>query len=394
MKQENNNNAIVFGVNHHNTLGVLRSLGEAGVRSDLILIVTDNLNPYVAKCRYIDKLVCVSNEQEGLEALRCLVLTYFKGQRRVVFPTYDSVCKILDQYYDELSSYLYLPSCYGKGGVLSSFLDKENMRKVAEEVGFKTPQSFLLNCSNGIDISDNLEYPCMIKTIESVIGGKDLMIYRDRESLLDGLNMLNKHSKRIQIQQYITKDSEFEILGASFGEGNHLIPCVVDKIRQSPINVGNTSYAFVTPKIEKYVDVTKLQHYLDKLNYVGLYSIEFIRKDNDIYFLEINLRNDGMGYVSTPLGVNLPYSIYQHFYKCSIEDMLGKRITSEGILFSESGELLNVKNGDLSAGKWLVDYLSSDVKLYWNFKDIKPFIVYGANLIERLLRKLLKGKRG
>ena len=37
---------IVIGGNHHNTLGVLRSLGEKGVFSELIL-VTSSKYPYV-----------------------------------------------------------------------------------------------------------------------------------------------------------------------------------------------------------------------------------------------------------------------------------------------------------------------------------------------------------
>ena len=177
-------NAIVFGVNHHNTLGILRSLGEAGIRSDLILIVTDDSDPYVAKCRYIDNCVCVSNEQEGLDILRRWALADSGDYRRVVFPTYDSVCEILDRYYDELVRYLHLPSCQRKGGILSFYLDKEIMRKTAENVGFKTPQTYQLDSSRGIDLPKDLEYPCMIKNMKSVIGGKDLTIYHDRETLL------------------------------------------------------------------------------------------------------------------------------------------------------------------------------------------------------------------
>lgn len=43
---------IVIGGNHHNTLGVLRSLGEKGVFSELIL-VTSSKYPYVKYSKYI-----------------------------------------------------------------------------------------------------------------------------------------------------------------------------------------------------------------------------------------------------------------------------------------------------------------------------------------------------
>ena len=45
---------IVIGGNHHNTLGVLRSLGEKGVFSELIL-VTSSKYPYVKYTYYLWK---------------------------------------------------------------------------------------------------------------------------------------------------------------------------------------------------------------------------------------------------------------------------------------------------------------------------------------------------
>ena len=40
------NNIIVIGGNHHNTLGVIRSLGYKGLRPYVILI-TNNNKPYI-----------------------------------------------------------------------------------------------------------------------------------------------------------------------------------------------------------------------------------------------------------------------------------------------------------------------------------------------------------
>ena len=42
---------IVIGADHHNTLGVLRSLGEKGINS-ILLLISENKKSYVAKSKY------------------------------------------------------------------------------------------------------------------------------------------------------------------------------------------------------------------------------------------------------------------------------------------------------------------------------------------------------
>lgn len=46
-----NKEVIVIGGNHHNTLSVLRSLGEKGVLS-LLIVVSHDTKPYVGYSKY------------------------------------------------------------------------------------------------------------------------------------------------------------------------------------------------------------------------------------------------------------------------------------------------------------------------------------------------------
>ena len=45
---------IVIGINHHNTLGVVRSLGYKGLKSHVIIMCRQK-NPYVCYSKYIVK---------------------------------------------------------------------------------------------------------------------------------------------------------------------------------------------------------------------------------------------------------------------------------------------------------------------------------------------------
>ena len=60
---------IVFGENHHNTLGLIRSLGEVGLRPYLVLVKSNVLYPFVSKSRYIKKAWVVDNVRDGLDII-------------------------------------------------------------------------------------------------------------------------------------------------------------------------------------------------------------------------------------------------------------------------------------------------------------------------------------
>ena len=51
----NMNKVVVIGGDHHNTLGVIRGLGERGVNSDLILVVPGSMT-------YVDASIYVSRK--------------------------------------------------------------------------------------------------------------------------------------------------------------------------------------------------------------------------------------------------------------------------------------------------------------------------------------------
>ena len=60
--------------------------------------------------------------------------------------------------------------------------------------------------------------------------------------------------------------------------------------------------------MEEYIQVDKVCEYINVLGYSGLFSVEFLLSNSgEAYFLEVNLRNDGNGYLPTYGGVNLPY---------------------------------------------------------------------------------------
>ena len=62
-------NVIIFGCSHHNTLGVIRSLGEKGIPTILIL-VEDKGYSFVGKSKYLKEVLFVHDENEGIRIIQ------------------------------------------------------------------------------------------------------------------------------------------------------------------------------------------------------------------------------------------------------------------------------------------------------------------------------------
>ena len=126
---------IIIGGNHHNTLGVIRSLGYKGFNS-LVILVTGEKTPYVSYSKYITKCVLLNSAKEIVPFL----LNYAKviNSKSVIFSCADFVTSELDKFYDELKNYYHLPTANGKG-ICNHYMNKDVMATHANSIGIFTP---------------------------------------------------------------------------------------------------------------------------------------------------------------------------------------------------------------------------------------------------------------
>lgn len=71
------NDAIVIGANHHNTLGVVRSLGEKGIKS--IIIIYNTKKTFIKKSKYVKDIYTIS-EVGNLITLLLSIKDYYNGK--------------------------------------------------------------------------------------------------------------------------------------------------------------------------------------------------------------------------------------------------------------------------------------------------------------------------
>lgn len=205
---------IVIGGNHHNTLSVLRSLGEKGIKS-LLIVISKDPKPYVGYSKYIQSIKVIKNENEIASAMYTL---HQSPDKALVIACSDSISSYLDSNRNELSDIFILPGSKEEGNI-TRLMDKNAQKQVAIESGISVPNSWVIYPSKP-EIG-SVTYPCIAKPLVSKNGTKsDISICENESELEEYLKHCN--CEELQIQEYIIKDIEFQLIGCSLNGGDCL----------------------------------------------------------------------------------------------------------------------------------------------------------------------------
>src|SRR5699024_9531972 len=104
------NKIIVLGGNHHNGLGIIRSLGEMGIGVYFIAIGVKK--SFVVKSKYIKRYWIVEQEKEVLDIL---IQNFGKDQfKSIIIPSDDNSATIIDENLDYLIDNFIIPNKIGR----------------------------------------------------------------------------------------------------------------------------------------------------------------------------------------------------------------------------------------------------------------------------------------
>lgn len=376
-------NIIVFGGEHHNSLGVIRSLGKAGLKKCIIYISVSQGETFVCHSKYLLKhnIFIASSEDNGISLIK--ELSVKMGEKPVIICCGDNYIAAVDKNFNELSKYCILPNAMNTQNRIFTYLNKETQCRLAERCNIKTPYHICFY-KNGIKNIYNLPLPCIIKNVNSLgaSGGKmDIQICSSYEEVLSYCS-LSKESELI-VEEYIDKSMEFQLIGCSL-EQQIIIPGYTSIIRQ-PYNT-NTGYLQYCPIQNQVISeelINKVKSFIREIGYKGLFSVEFIRNNNgDDYFLEMNMRNDGNAYCVTAAGINLPYIWYKYSAEAELKIIEPMQFNKAIYLMPEFNDIANIKKVGIC--KWIKEFLTADAHTILDLKDISPFLF--------VLRKKIKAK--
>lgn len=376
-----NNKAIIIGGEHHNTLGVVKSLGMMGVELT-VCVISERSFSVVLKSKYINEGFSFSTDEQCVDYL---IRKYQHTSERIpILCCSDSIVATIDNRFEEMKPLFVLPLCHEKGRT-SFYMDKENIVNVANNHGIRIPRSWKL-----IDrsISDDIIYPCITKPLQSINGSKrDIIVCSNKEEL-EGVLKRDTNCNSYLVQEYIEREKEISILGAVLdGSKDVVFSGCIDKLRE----YGRGTSAFAVMLDNDIIgDVKeKLRNLLLETTYSGLFSAEFLLYKGELYFLEVNFRNDGNGYVPTYAGLNLPYIWFQSTK--GIVNYIDIVAKYPCYFMLETCDLKNMLKGKVKLLQWLRDLKKVNCFYFFDKKDWKPFIyalydVLLGPVINRLLR--------
>lgn len=368
-------NYIVFGFEHYNPLGIVRSLGENGIKP--IGIIIRNSRKITSKSRYFEKIFFVNSIEEGYRLLK----NEFKEGKNFIFTSDDQIENYLDKHYEELKDRFIFFNA-GKNGRVAYYQDKYNILKMAEKHGIPYLKSWTVMRG---EIPKDVEYPIITKAIMPTLDNwkGDMIICHDEEELIEAYKSIR--SEKILLQKYIIKKNELCMEGCSVNSGKDVLISIASKYNYQ-IADSYSPYMTVSNFRDEELK-NKLKNMLEDIGFEGIFEIEFlVDKDDSIYFLEINFRNSTWSYASTVAGMPLPI-LWAHGMLGEIEvAKCEKKIDCPFKAIVEFDDYRRrVKTGNISRVKWIKEFKESRCKYYIGKRDIKPFISVCVYKMKKIL---------
>ena len=373
---------IVFCSDHYNPLGVVRSLGEKGIRPIVVLNV-EKVAPYlIVKSKYPSAIHKVNSAEEGLD----FIIERYGDEKMCkpfIYSSSDDICQLLDQNYDRLRDSFYF--FHGKTqGVVSQYLNKDSINQIALNNGCSVLKSEVK--SNG-ELPSSLKYPVITKAIDSTMFAwkDDMHICSTPEELSKAY--LTIRSKKVLVQEFVKKKNELCLDGFSINGGEEVyIPYYSSYLRFSDLSYGG--YMELKPFHNKEI-YESLKKILKEIGFTGIFEAEFLVDDSDNYwFLEINFRNSTWSYAYTYGGVNMPYLWAEAELFGDILNSKFKLLPSFKAMAEYEDYRMAVQHGSLSNMQWLKQFKDADVHYFSNKDDKKPFCVY-EYMAKRIIKRFL-----
>lgn len=356
---------VVIGGGSYNDLGVIRSLGERGLRS-VYLTDGEHIIP-IKKSKYLIATIITKLESDIVSSLKQIAKEYEK--QLVLFPTSDDAAVGIDKNYQTLSAFAVLPNTQGR---MAHFMDKAVQASLAHQAGFNVPNSTSYDLESDNVPFDDIHLPCIVKPLLSIKGSKaHITVCRTKDELKSCINFYKDNSESsILIQDFIEHKDQKEICitGVCLPCNEVIFGGIIEKYRT--IGNGSTTYGKVHVDVDNHI-AAKVRELLKLVPYTGIFDIEcFISPNKELTFIECNLRNGAYGYAVTRAGINLPWLFYAYTTGLPIEATPAHNV----VFMEERSDFLHVTRKEIPLTKWICDVLHTDVFLFSNRKDIGPMI--------------------
>ena len=375
---------LVFGGDNYNTLGMIRTLGEAHIGVSAIIFASDFI--IASKSKYIKELKLVPTVEEGYQEIISYAKKHFNGDKIFLLVEGDYATEYLDAHYEELSKYYFYNQAKGQ---LGYYMNKHAQVELARKNGFDVLKTWTVDVGY---VPEDILYPIITKAINSrnLHWKEEVFICNSEEELLEAYKKIK--SEKIILQSFAEKTNELCIDGFSINNGEEQFLAIGSNYNY--IIPGKYSYALTMSNYDNQEMKRKITNLMKEVGFEGIYSIEFlIGKDGKHYFLEVNFRNSGWSYASTCAGMPLPILWATGMLLGKVDPNWQKPVKEGFTFIDDFNDFKNrVLTKQISFHKWLKEYKKADCRLTLGRNDVKPMIAYLASRVFRKIKRTISAR--
>lgn len=382
------NEVIIVGINHFNTLGLIRSFGVNGVKPRVILVNSRGTSNFCGKSKYVNGCDIVQSYDDALKILHKISAEY--QTKPVLVPSSDGAIYMIDTHHDELTLNYIIPHINNKQGEIAKLMNKANQAIWAQQLDIPTAQTFLINFED--DNWQLMDYPmpCIVKPVLSHEGSKgDIRRCNNRKELKGYIDYLkDKGYFRILLQEFLVKDYEMELFGTMMANRKEIPYILTKHVREWPVVGGSVCcHEFILDQVlhnQAKIILEKIKN----CGYVGNFDIEILNVGGKIYLNEINFRNSGDVYACFHNKIH--YAFYGYL------DMIGEEnnkmkteYTNKYYAMVEDRDIKWAFNKLISFREWFKYFRKTKDFAYFSWKDLPGTFAYYKRygLVHNLLKK-------
>lgn len=303
--------AVVIG-NELNALGVVRSLGMAGV--PVIKIVTDTHAPS-AQSRYGRKVLVERTEGTSLVDT-LLELTRQFSEKPVLFVTEEKAVRTISEHRDSLlRGFRFRLPAHNR---LMALMHKQGFQELAEAAGAPIPAVVHLQSVADIPRLQQLSYPCVLKPSakDYAYGARFAKAYvvQSAEEAAERYREIAPVCADLVVQQWIEGgDDDIYFCLQYIGNEGVVASFTGRKLRSWPPRIGGTASCTAAWEAADELAAVTARFFADT-GFTGMGSMEFKRdrRDGRFYMIEPTVaRTDYQEEVATLNGVNIPLAAFR-----------------------------------------------------------------------------------
>jgi D-aspartate ligase len=380
---------------HHGGLGVIRTLGRAGIA--VYGVHEDAFTPAACSAYLRGGFVWRTGGQLNYRCQLLQGMGYVAeriGGPCVIVPTDDHAAVFVNECASELPHHFILPAC--RPGLALDLVNKRRCADVARRLGFPVPRTSVMRCpASKYDLKD-VDLPIVVKRAQRALmpdGSRtySTVIANNLEQLVE-LTGESGEEYDVLLQEVIPgrPGDDWVFHAYCNAESMSLVSFTGRKLRSYPAYAGETAYARseYNPELRE-----QAEHFLKSIGFVGIVGMDlrYDRRDGSYKMLDVNPR----------IGAN--FRMFENVYDIDVVRAFHLDLSGQSVPIGpqRDGRIYVVENYDirtrhayiprreLSLAMWLRTLYAADERAWLAADDLIPVGMLGLRSVisERWLRR-------